>query len=81
MKDFSPETLTNILVLATKAKGEYQGQVSGDLFDQVEAEVILKMKVMTLPDLLNLLWSVQEIKRGSAYFYEKLEEEIMTRMR
>jgi hypothetical protein len=35
----------------------------------VEAEVILKMKGMALPDLLNLLWSVQEIKRGSAYFY------------
>ena len=47
----------------------------------MEPEVILKMKAMILPDLLNLLWSAQEIKRGSKFFYEKLEEEILTRIR
>lgn len=39
------------------------------------------MKSMALPDLINLLWSVQEIKRGSKFFFEKLEEEIMSRIR
>ena len=41
----------------------------------------MKMKQMALPDLLNLLWSAQEIKRGSLYFYTKIEEEIMLRIR
>jgi hypothetical protein len=36
---------------------------------------------MQLPDLLNLLWSAQEIKRGSKLFFEKLEEEIISRIR
>jgi hypothetical protein len=39
------------------------------------------MKTMGLPDLLNLLWSAQEIKRGSQYFFTKLEEEVMARIR
>lgn len=41
----------------------------------------MKMKFMALPDLLNLMWSTQEIRRGSNYFYEKLEEEILSRIR
>lgn len=58
MKDFEPKTLTNILVLATVAKrAEGAEGLSGDLFDQIEPEVIIKMKTMVLPDLLNLLWS------------------------
>jgi hypothetical protein len=82
MKDFDPKTLTNILVLATVAKGSEGAEgLSGDLFDQLEPEVILKMRSMQLPDLLNLLWSAQEIKRGSKLFFEKLEEEIISRIR
>jgi hypothetical protein len=47
MKDFEPKTLTNILVLATVAKGAEGAEgLSGDLWDQVEPEVILKMKAM-----------------------------------
>ena len=58
MKDFEPKTLTNILVLVTVAKrAEGAEGLSGDLFDQIEPEVIIKMKTMVLPDLLNLLWS------------------------
>lgn len=82
VKDFDPKTITNIMVLATVAKGAEGAEgLSGDLFDQIEPEVILKLKAMILPDLLNLMWSVQEIKRGSKYFYEKLEEEILARIR
>lgn len=36
---------------------------------------------MTLGDLVNLLWSAQEIGKGSEYFYQKLEDEIMGRIR
>ncbi len=47
MKDFEPKTLTDILVLATVAKGsEGAESMSGDLWDQVEPEVIMKMKAM-----------------------------------
>lgn len=58
VKDFDPKTLTNVLVLSTVARGTERGKgVTGDLFDSVETEVILKMKAMSLPDLLNLMWS------------------------
>ncbi len=58
MKDFDAKTLTNILVLATVSRGSDKGKsMSTDLFEQVEPEVIIKMKTMTLPDLLNLMWS------------------------
>lgn len=57
-KELDAKTLTNILVLATVARGTEKGRgMSGDLFDQIEPEVIIKMKTMTLPDLLNLMWS------------------------
>ena len=50
VKDFDPKTLTNILVLATVAKGAIGdlegGKLYGDLWEQVEPEVILKMKTM-----------------------------------
>jgi hypothetical protein len=47
----------------------------------VEAEVVLKMPEMQLPDLINLLWSVQEIGQGSDFFFERLEKEIAARIR
>ena len=56
IKDFDPKTFTDILVLATVAKTQ-EGDLTGDLWNQVEPEVIIKMKVMQLPDLLNLLWA------------------------
>jgi len=45
MKDFEPKTLTNILVLATVAKNA-ASNVTGDLWDQLEPEVIIKLKAM-----------------------------------
>ena len=45
MKDFDAKTLTNILVLSTVAKNA-ASNVTGDLWDQVEPEVIIKMKSM-----------------------------------
>ena len=45
MKDFDPKTLTNILVLSTVASNK-ASNVTGDLWDQVEPEVIIKIKTM-----------------------------------
>lgn len=92
VKDFDPKTLTNILVLATVAKGSLGvegeedstaggGALYGDLWEQVEPEVIIKMKTMQLADLLNLLWAAKELKRGGQFFYQKLEEELLSRIR
>jgi len=39
------------------------------------------MKEMSLGDLVNLLWSAQEIQKGSEYFFAKLEEEITSRIK
>ena len=55
--------------------------MAGDLFDSVEPEIILKLKSMVISDLVNLLWSAQEIGKGSPYFFTKLEEEILLRLR
>jgi len=51
------------------------------LFEVIEPELILKMKTMLLPDLINLLWSVLEINKGSKLFYKKLEDELSVRIR
>ena len=76
-KDIHPKYLTDILVLSTKEKG---GDKS-DFFEKLEADLILKMREMALDDLINLLLSSLEIKKGTHYFYEKLEEELSKRIR
>jgi len=47
----------------------------------LETELILKMKAMSLDDLLNLMWSALEINRGGDMFYETLEAELAKRVR
>lgn len=76
-KEMKPKILTDIIVLSTKEKG---GEKS-DFFERLEPEIILKMREMTLDDLINLLWSAIQIKKGSLFFYEKLEEELAKRIR
>jgi hypothetical protein len=39
------------------------------------------MREMAIEDLINLLWSSLQIKKGSHYFYERLEEEIGRRIK
>jgi hypothetical protein len=39
------------------------------------------MKEMQLPDLINLLWSVKEINKGTPFFFKKLEDEITVKLR
>ena len=43
--------------------------------------MILKMKVMSLDDLINLLWAAVEINRGGEMFYKTLEGELGKRIR
>lgn len=76
-KEIKPKILTDIIVLSTQEKG---GQTS-DFFDRIEPEVIFKMREMSLDDLINLLWSALQIKKGTHFFYEKLEEELSKRIR
>ena len=52
-----------------------------DLFTQIESDVIIKMKEMSLDDLINLLWSTLEIGKGSEIFYQSLESELAKRIR
>jgi hypothetical protein len=51
------------------------------LFSAFEADLILKMKAMSLDDLINLMWSGLELGKGSAMFYETLESELGKRIR
>ena len=80
-KDLSPGVLTNVLILSTLMK-EHQTNnqmIDGkDFWNTIEPELILKMKQMELSDLINLMWSSLEIKRGSKTFYDELEK-VMTR--
>lgn len=80
-KDLSPGVIADILLLSTM-EGALQGpQKSGDLFSAFEADLILKMKAMSLDDLINLMWSGLEMDKGSAMFYETLESELGKRIR
>ncbi|CDW91217.1 UNKNOWN [Stylonychia lemnae] len=82
-KDFDPATVTNILVLSTtgKTNSEKIVTITGDLFDALQSELIIKMQSMNLSDLINLMWSISEIKKGSQLFYSELEKQITLRLR
>lgn len=76
-KETQPKYLTNILVLASRQKGGDQG----DFFEKVEPVLIAKMREMVIEDLVNLFWSSLQIKKGTHYFYERLEEELTLRVK
>jgi len=77
IKEFSPSVITNILVLSTRAKA-YEAAIKDqrglDFWDSMEPELILKMASMDLTDLINLMWSSLEIKKGGKAFYDELEK-------
>lgn len=72
-----PKYLTEILVLATKD----QKESTSDFFEKIEPNLTAKLKEMAIEDLINLLWSSLQIKKGTHFFYEKLEEELSRRIR
>lgn len=82
-KEFSPDIMTNIMVLSTKAKlFETALSDSGrvDFWDSMEPQVILNMKEMKLEELINLMWSSQKVKKGGNLFYQELEKELTKRI-
>lgn len=69
-KELSPKVLSDIFLLSTMEGATRQDeQRSADLFSSLEADLILKMKAMSLDDLINLMWASLEIERGSTMFY------------
>jgi hypothetical protein len=64
-KETRAKYLTDILVLASAQKGGDQA----DLFEKVEPVLIGKMQEMVVEDLVNLLWSSLQIRKGSHFFY------------
>lgn len=83
-KDLDTKLLTDILVMATKEKSEgaFIGEdMKEDLFTQIEPTLIVKMSKMTLDELLNVLWAVVEVNRGTPLLYETIEEELTKRIR
>ena len=57
-KEMDPKILTNILVLTTATKNAISDDPdSKGLFEEIEAELILKLKEMNFSDLVNLMWS------------------------
>jgi len=64
----SPSILTNILVLSTLVKEQHDFESKEqrkDFWNTLEPELMLKMTDMELGDLINLMWSALEVKKGS----------------
>jgi hypothetical protein len=55
--------------------------IKDDLFSHIEGDLIVRMKEMSLDDLLNLLWAALEINRGTPLFFETIEKELAKRIR
>lgn len=80
--ELSPKILADLIVLSTQEHGDAaEAAEAKDLFSMIEIELIKKMKMMSLDDLINLMWSVIEVEKGGPVFYEKLETEIAKRIR
>lgn len=78
--DISPKVMSDLLVLSTREASASEHQAE-DLFSQVEGELVNKMKLMALDDLINLFWTALKIDRGSGMFFERLERELTKRIR
>ena len=69
--------------MSTKAK-DYESSIKerdgADFWDQMESQVVMKMEKMNLEDLLGLLWSALEVEKGSATFFNELENQLNKRL-
>lgn len=79
--EIHPKVMSDLLVLSTMEAVASEAESPKDLFSKVEGELMSKMKLMALDDLINLLWTGLKIDRGSVLFYERLEKEIAKRIR
>lgn len=80
-KDLNPKVMADLLVLSTMEAVASEAENQKDLFSMVEGELMSKMKVMALEDLVNLMWTGLKIDRGSHLYYDRLERELAKRMR
>lgn len=80
-KDMTPKIMADLLVLSTMEATASEANNVNDLFSDVETQLMSKMKVMALDDLINLLWTALKIERGSPLFFERLERELGKRIR
>ena len=78
--EIDPKIMSDLLVLSTMEASADENK-SDDLFSKVEGELMSKMKLMSLDDLINLLWTALKIDRGSGMFFERLEKELAKRIR
>ena len=78
--EISPKIMADLLVLST-LEASAEEQQSDDLFSKVEGELMNKMKLMSLDELINLLWMALKIDRGSGMFFKRLERELTKRIR
>ena len=79
--EISPKVMADLLVLSTMESVASEAANPTDLFSKVENELMTKMKLMALEDLINLLWTALKINKGSSMFFEKLETELSKRIR
>lgn len=83
-KELSPKVMTDLLLLSTKGANKHISETVDmklDLFSALETDLILKMKSMSLDDLINLMWTALEMQRGSGVFFNELEKEMAKRVR
>ena len=78
--EIDPKIMSDLLVLSTMEASADENKLD-DLFSKVEGELMNKMKLMSLDDLINLLWTALKIDRGSGMFFERLEKELAKRIR
>jgi hypothetical protein len=75
-KELSPKILSDLILLSTMGKSDHD-----DLFSTLEPDIILKLKSMSLDDLINIMWAAGEVNRGGPLLYETLETELSKRLR
>lgn len=70
------KNLAKILVLSTGSKEAGLRETNQDFWTQMESLLITKMKISDLQSLIYLLWSANELGRGSMTFYSELESQL-----
>lgn len=79
--EISPKVMSDLLVLSTMEAVASEAENPRDLFSQVEGELMKKMKLMALDDLINIMWTALKIDRGTKPFFERLERELVKRIK
>ena len=76
-KELSPKILSDLILLSTKSSES----TTFDLFSALENDIILKLRNMSLDELIQIFWASLTVERGGKLFYEQLEAELTKRIR